>query len=38
MGIYKRGAVFWARWEEDGKRHRKSLGTKDLWEAETLFE
>ncbi len=38
MGIYKRGAVFWARWEEDGKRHRKSLGTKDLREAETLFE
>ncbi len=38
MGIYKRGAVFWARWEEGGKLHRKSLGTKDLGEAETRFE
>ena len=38
MGIYKRGAVFWAQWVEDGERHRKSLGTKDRWEAEIRFE
>ncbi len=38
MGIYKRGKVYWARWVEDGERHRKSLGTSDRGEAETLFE
>jgi len=38
MGIYKRGDVYWARWLEDGKQHRKSLGTKQRSEAEFLFE
>ncbi len=38
MGIYKRGAVFWARWEEDGTQKRKSLDTKNRVEAEALFE
>ncbi len=38
MGIYKRGEVFWARWDEDGKQHRKSLGTKRRSTAEQLFK
>ena len=38
MGIYKRGAVYWARWTEGGTKLYKSLGTKDRREAERLFE
>jgi integrase len=38
MGIYKRGAVFWARWEEGGTQKRRSLDTKNRVEAEALFE
>jgi integrase len=37
MGLYKRGATFWARWTQDGVKHRRSLGTTDPAEAERLF-
>ena len=38
MGIYKRGAVYWARWTEDGGKRWQSLGTGDRREAERLFD
>ena len=38
MGIYLRGNIYWGRWEQDGKRHRKSLGTENRREAERKFE
>ena len=38
MSIRKRGNIYWADWFEDGKRHRKSLGTKDRSEAAIRFE
>ena len=38
MGIYQRGQVYWARWVEDGKQHRRSLLTKDPREAERLYQ
>ena len=38
MGIYRRGNVYWARWIEDGKQLRRSLGTKNRREAEREYE
>jgi hypothetical protein len=38
VGIYKRGAVYWARWTEDGEKRWQSLGTEDGREAERLFD
>jgi integrase len=38
VGIYRRGKVYWARWVEDGKPQRRSLGTKDHREAERRYE
>ncbi len=34
MGIYKRGSIYYARWFEDGRLRRQSLGTGDRREAE----
>ncbi len=38
MGIYRRGNVYWARWDEDGTQQRRSLNTKNRREAEARFE
>jgi site-specific recombinase XerD len=38
VGIYRRGKVYWARWVEDGKRQRRSLGTTDRRQAERMYE
>jgi integrase len=38
MGIYRRGKVYWGRWSEGGKQHRKSLDTEDQGVAEERFE
>lgn len=38
MGIYRRGKVYWARWVDQGKLQRQSLGTSDLREAKRRFE
>ena len=37
MGIYKRGSIYYARWFEDGRLLRQSLGTGDRREAEGMF-
>ncbi len=37
MGIYKRGSIWYARWFEDGRLRRRSLGTGDQREAEGAF-
>ncbi len=38
MGIYLRGNVYWARWDEEGQQRRRSLGTKDRGEAESRYK
>ncbi len=38
VGIYRRGNRYWARWVEDGKQRRRSLGTKDRREAERRYQ
>ena len=38
MGIYLRGNVYWARWDDEGKQRRRSLGTQDRGEAESRYE
>jgi len=38
VSIYRRGKVYWGRWVEGGKQHRRSLGTSDRQKAERRYE